>query len=179
VDDTLRSVKLWLMFAGGVLVVAVLYWAQAVLVPFALAILLTFVPTPPVSWLQRWVGRVPAVLLVVTLVGSDVGAIDGEVVDLLRRSPTQLVVEETVPGEELRSALPEVRIAVGRWAPPALADESSQTLLDAGADHVASLLIESRNYFGGLLEMPHLPISDTADAAGLAAPPLSIGRGSA
>lgn len=78
----------------------------------------------------------------------------------------------------LRSTLPELRIAVGRWAPPALADESSQTLLDAGADHVASLLIESRNYFGGLLEMPRLPISDTADAAGLAAPPLSIGRGS-
>ena len=55
-------------FAGGVLVVAVLYWAQAVLVPFALAILLTFVLTPPVTWLQRWIGRVPAVLLVVALV---------------------------------------------------------------------------------------------------------------
>jgi predicted PurR-regulated permease PerM len=79
----------------------------------------------------------------------------------------------------LRSTLPELRIAVGRWAPPALADESSQTLLDAGADHVASLLIESRNYLGGLLEMPRLPISDTADAVGLAAPPLSKGRGSA
>ena len=57
----------------------------------------------------------------------------------------------------LRSALPELRIAVGRWAPPALADESPQTLLDAGANHVASLLIESRNYFGGLLEMPRCP----------------------
>jgi predicted PurR-regulated permease PerM len=79
----------------------------------------------------------------------------------------------------LRSTLPELRIAVGRWAPPALADESSQTLLDAGADHVASLLIESRNYFDGLLEMPRPAISDTADAAGLEAPPLSIGRGSA
>ncbi|HSL19750.1 MAG TPA: AI-2E family transporter [Methylomirabilota bacterium] len=76
----------------------------------------------------------------------------------------------------LRATLPELRIAVGRWAPPALADESSQTLLDAGADHVASLLIESRNYFGGLLEMPRPPISDTAEAAGFAARPLSIGR---
>jgi predicted PurR-regulated permease PerM len=79
----------------------------------------------------------------------------------------------------LRSALPELRIAVGRWGPPALADESSQTLLDAGANHVASLLIESRNYLGGLLEMPRLPVPDTADAAGLTAPPPSIGRGSA
>ena len=36
-------------FAGCVLVIAVLYWAQAVLVPIALAILITFVLTPPVS----------------------------------------------------------------------------------------------------------------------------------
>jgi hypothetical protein len=79
----------------------------------------------------------------------------------------------------LRSTLPELRMAVGRWAPPALADENAHTLLDAGADHVASLLIESRRYFDSLLEMPRLPIPDTADAAGLAAPPLSIGRGSA
>jgi hypothetical protein len=69
----------------------------------------------------------------------------------------------------LRSALPELRIAVGRWAPPALADESSQTLLEAGANHVASRLVESRNYLGGLLEMPRLPVPDNADAAGLTA----------
>ena len=72
-DDTLKSLKVWLTFAGGVLVVAVLYWAQAVLVPFALALLLTFVLTPPVTWLQRWVGRIPAVLLIVTLVFALLG----------------------------------------------------------------------------------------------------------
>jgi len=66
-ENTLKSVKPWVMFAGGVLIVAVLYWAQAVVVPFALAILLTFVLTPPVNWLERWVGRVPAVLLAATL----------------------------------------------------------------------------------------------------------------
>jgi predicted PurR-regulated permease PerM len=31
-------------------------------------VLLTFVLTPPVSWLERWIGRVPAVLAAVTLV---------------------------------------------------------------------------------------------------------------
>jgi predicted PurR-regulated permease PerM len=55
-------------FAVGVLVVLVLYWAQAVLVPIALAILLSFVLASPVTWLERWLGRVPAVLVVVTLV---------------------------------------------------------------------------------------------------------------
>jgi predicted PurR-regulated permease PerM len=65
--------KPWLTFAGCVLVIAVLYWAQAVLVPIALAILLTFVLTPPVSWLERWIGRVPAVLATVTLVFTILG----------------------------------------------------------------------------------------------------------
>jgi predicted PurR-regulated permease PerM len=62
------TLKPWVTFAGCVLVIVVLYWAQAVLVPIALAILLTFVLTPPVTWLERWIGRVPAVLAVVTLV---------------------------------------------------------------------------------------------------------------
>jgi len=67
-DDTWHTLKPWVIFAGCVLVVVVLYWAQAVLVPIALAVLLTFVLTPPVSWLERWLGRVPAVLAAVTLV---------------------------------------------------------------------------------------------------------------
>lgn len=37
--------------------VIVLYWAQAVLVPIALALLLSFVLAPPVNWLERWLGR--------------------------------------------------------------------------------------------------------------------------
>jgi predicted PurR-regulated permease PerM len=60
----------WIRFAGVVLVVAVLYWAQAVLVPVCLAILLTFVLTPPVVWLQRRIGRIAAVLTVVIFVFS-------------------------------------------------------------------------------------------------------------
>ncbi len=72
-DDTLRTLKPWVTFAGCVLVVAVLYWAQAVLVPIGLAILLAFVLAPPVNWLERWIGRVPAVLAVVTLVFTVLG----------------------------------------------------------------------------------------------------------
>ena len=62
-----------LTFAWCVLVVVVLYLAQAVLVPIALAILLTFLLTPPVNWLQRWVGRIPAILAIVTLVFTVLG----------------------------------------------------------------------------------------------------------
>ena len=74
-DNTAQTLKSWATFAGCVLVVGVLYWAQAVLVPFALAILLTFVLTPPVTWLERWIGRVPAVLLGVTLVFTMLGLV--------------------------------------------------------------------------------------------------------
>src|SRR6187455_3159924 len=67
-DATSHTLKPWVIFAGCVLVIVVLYWAQAVLVPIALAVLLTFVLTPPVNWLERWIGRVPAVLVAVSLV---------------------------------------------------------------------------------------------------------------
>src|SRR6187431_3174396 len=72
-DETSQTLKPWVTFAGCVLVIVVLYWAQAVLVPIALAVLLTFVLTPPVTWLQRWIGRVPAVLAMVTLVFTVLG----------------------------------------------------------------------------------------------------------
>ncbi len=66
--------------------------------------------------------------------------------------------------KRLHAALPEVHIAVGRWAPPALADETSQPLLDAGADHVASKLADSRKYLIGLME-PRVPVPEDAPAA--------------
>ena len=63
--------------------------------------------------------------------------------------------------KRLRAALPEVRILVGRWAPPALADESTQVLRDAGANLVASTLVETRAYLGGLVEIPRIPVPET------------------
>lgn len=51
-----------------VLLVGVIYFGKAVLVPLALAVLMTFVLTPPVMAVQRGgIARVPAVLLVVTV----------------------------------------------------------------------------------------------------------------
>jgi predicted PurR-regulated permease PerM len=76
----------------------------------------------------------------------------------------------------LRSALPGLLIAVGRWGPPGLADENPQALLDAGANHVAALLTDSRDYLGGLLEMPRVPIANTTDAARLT-PPRQLSSG--
>jgi len=55
-----------LRFAGFVLVVACLYWAQIVLIPVALALLLTFMLAPVVSRLERW--HVPRALAVIAVV---------------------------------------------------------------------------------------------------------------
>jgi predicted PurR-regulated permease PerM len=106
-DDTYKSIKPWVMFAGGVLVVAVLYWAQAILVPFAFALLLTFVLTPPVTWLQRWIGRVPAVLLVATLVFASLGFVGWG----LTWQMSHLV--EDLPGyrANIRTKIADVRLA--------------------------------------------------------------------
>lgn len=61
---------------GLLLVTAFLYWAQKILIPIALAILLAFILTPPVSALQRrGLGRVPSTLTVVVLTFALLGVI--------------------------------------------------------------------------------------------------------
>jgi predicted PurR-regulated permease PerM len=65
--------KGWAIIA---LVVVGLYWLQAVLIPLALAVLLTFMLSPVVSTLhRRGLGRVPSVLVTVLLAISILGGI--------------------------------------------------------------------------------------------------------
>jgi len=61
---------------GLVLVTAVLYWAQKVLIPVALAVLLAFILTPAVAALQRrGLGRLTSTIIVVTLAFLLLGAV--------------------------------------------------------------------------------------------------------
>jgi predicted PurR-regulated permease PerM len=77
VASRVRKLPLLYVLACMVLVTACLYWAKAVLIPVALAILLTFLLNPVVSGLQRTrvLSRTSAVLLVVVLAFSVVGGI--------------------------------------------------------------------------------------------------------
>jgi len=78
-----------------------------------------------------------------------------EIVDLVRTRQANLVCIADLPPSppsktryvvrKLRAALPDVRILLGRWAPPELADEDRSALVDAGATHVATTLIETRD----------------------------------
>lgn len=58
----LSSARPWVHLIGGVTIVAALWAAQDVVFPVVLAALLTFILSGPVSWLERRIGRVPAVL---------------------------------------------------------------------------------------------------------------------
>lgn len=95
----------WITFAGCVLVVAVLYWAQVVLVPVSLAVLLTFVLTPPVVWLQRRIGRIPAVLTVVFLVFTFAGLAGWGVVRQMSTVGTDITTYRT----NIRAKLQDIR----------------------------------------------------------------------
>lgn len=65
-----------LILPALVLVIASLYWGQAVLIPVALSILFTFLLSPVVSGVQQTgLGRIPAVILIVVLAFSLLGGI--------------------------------------------------------------------------------------------------------
>jgi hypothetical protein len=59
--------------------------------------------------------------------------------------------------KKLRAEFPDLHIVVGRWAPVELADESPAPLVEAGANHVANTLIETRDHLRGLV---HLAVSE-------------------
>ena len=83
-------VGLWTV-ALTAFIVAALYIARDLLIPFSLAALLTFLLTPIVTRLERWIGRICAVLLVVTLIFTATGAagwvLTRQLVDLATKLP--------------------------------------------------------------------------------------------
>jgi predicted PurR-regulated permease PerM len=74
-----------------VLIVVTLYFGREVLIPVVLALLLTFLLAPPVSWFRKiYLGRVPSVVLVVTLALGVLIAIGGVIGSQLRELATDL-----------------------------------------------------------------------------------------
>ena len=74
-------------------------FASDLLIPLALAALLTFLLAPLVTRLERWIGRIAAVLLVVTMIFSMIGmagwVLTRQLVDLATRLPDYKVNIET------------------------------------------------------------------------------------
>src|SRR5688572_26585466 len=87
-----RKLPLLYVLASLTLITASLYWAKAVLIPVALAILLAFLLNPVVHAVQ-WlgVGRVPAVLLVVALGFASLGGMSWAVLQQIPRLTDNLL----------------------------------------------------------------------------------------
>src|SRR4051812_41174323 len=72
-------------------VIAMLYFARDLLIPLALAALLTFLLAPIVSRIERWLGRICAVLVVVLMIFAGLGGagwvLTRQLVDLATKLP--------------------------------------------------------------------------------------------
>ncbi len=72
-------------------IVAALYFARELLIPLALSALLTFLLSPLVTRIERWIGRIAAVLVVVLLIFTSLGAagwmLSRQLVDLATKLP--------------------------------------------------------------------------------------------
>ncbi|MEX2112875.1 MAG: AI-2E family transporter [Pirellulales bacterium] len=90
----------------GVVVVGAMYWAQAVMIPVALAMLLTLVLSPLVQALQRLhIGRAPAVILVVALTCSLVVGVGW----LMTRQFVELAAELPAYSDTINTKIRSVR----------------------------------------------------------------------
>jgi predicted PurR-regulated permease PerM/GAF domain-containing protein len=95
----------WLsMLAGAALIVAILYFAREVLIPLALALLLTFLLAPAVIRLRRWgLGRLPAVIVTTALAFSLIGLVGYVVAGQLMQLASDLPSYQQNISKKLRS----------------------------------------------------------------------------
>ena len=86
-------------------IVAALYFAKAIFLPLALAILLTFLLAPAVRLLRNWgMPRVPAVVLVVAFAGAIFLGIGGLVAQQVTQLAQKLPQYQSTIQEKIRSA---------------------------------------------------------------------------
>jgi len=130
-------------------IVATLYFARSILIPLALAALLTFLLAPLVTRLERWLGRVAAVLLVVAMIFAATAmagwVLTRQVLDLAAKLPdykeniitklhafrvpkrgTMATFSKTI--DELKSELPGAPGAVATAPPTPTADTRQPTV---------------------------------------------------
>ena len=85
-----RALALLAKLATAALVVVILSRARPVLMPIAYAAVLAFILTPPMKWLQRRIGRLPALALVMLLAMGALGSAGYVVATQLDELTTQL-----------------------------------------------------------------------------------------
>src|SRR5271165_5874384 len=113
----------------AVVVIVTLYFARIVLIPFALALLLTFILTPVVKLLERiHFGRIPSALLVVLLAVGACGVVGWTVA----KQFSQVVDELPDYKANIRTKLTSLH-----WSSHHALDNASQTMTEIGKDLAA------------------------------------------
>jgi predicted PurR-regulated permease PerM/methylmalonyl-CoA mutase cobalamin-binding subunit len=88
--STAALVGIWMILLTA-FVVTILYVGRQLLIPLALAAMLTFLLAPLVGYIERWIGRIAAVLIVVAMLFGVVGGagwlLTRQLVDLAAKLP--------------------------------------------------------------------------------------------
>jgi len=88
--STAALVGIWMILLTA-FVVTILYVGRQLLIPLALAAMLTFLLAPLVGYIERWIGRIAAVLIVVAMLFSIVGGagwlLTRQLIDLAAKLP--------------------------------------------------------------------------------------------
>jgi predicted PurR-regulated permease PerM len=88
--STAALVGIWMILLTA-FVVTILYVGRQLLIPFALAAMLTFLLAPLVGYIERWIGRIAAVLIVVAMLFSVAGGagwlLTRQLIDLAAKLP--------------------------------------------------------------------------------------------
>jgi predicted PurR-regulated permease PerM len=88
--STAALVGIWMILLTA-FVVTILYVGRQLLIPLALAAMLTFLLAPLVGYIERWIGRIAAVLIVVAILFSVVGGagwlLTRQLIDLAAKLP--------------------------------------------------------------------------------------------
>jgi predicted PurR-regulated permease PerM len=88
--STAALVGIWMILLTA-FVVTILYVGRQLLIPLALAAMLTFLLAPLVGYIERWIGRIAAVLIVVAMLFSVVSGagwlLTRQVIDLAAKLP--------------------------------------------------------------------------------------------
>jgi predicted PurR-regulated permease PerM len=88
--STAALVGIWMILLTA-FVVTILYVGRQLLIPLALAAMLTFLLAPLVGYIERWIGRIAAVLIVVAMLFSVAGGagwlLTRQLIDLAAKLP--------------------------------------------------------------------------------------------
>jgi predicted PurR-regulated permease PerM len=85
--STSALVGIWMILLTA-FVVTILYVGRQLLIPLALAAMLTFLLAPLVGYIERWIGRIAAVLIVVAMLFGEASRLPDEHRQQIERDPT-------------------------------------------------------------------------------------------